>query len=233
MWAGDMFLRAGFALGPAAAMVALRGAQSATGLGLVAVRAAQREWLRAGFEALECLEDVVAEARAGTARSAASAAAGATTVMPPVEVIALRARAGGTAAVPRPVAVAVEHAGPARLRLRPRGPEEAEALALIAEPLARFPGVRRAGLRPLTGSLVLETETAGHAMHLAEALERAGLVALARVHFPHPAAVATRLGLDRIDLAIRLRSGGRQDLLAALGRMIATLEARGPLGRRP
>lgn len=220
MWPQGIMLAAGSVLGTAAMLGAMQGARAAMALGLAGVRATQREGLRAGFEAMECVEDLVAEARAGRLEALPVA---------PVEVVAGRVAAGGAAAAPAPVRVTVEHAGPGRLRLRPQPLSDAAALEL-AEGLARFPGVRRAGLRPLTGSVVLDVEGDGGA--LAASLELAGVLRRSALHFRHPAALGALVALDRLDALVRMRSAGREDLRGLLGATLEALEARARGGPR-
>ncbi len=202
------------AMVPGAGRIAMRQMSFGLAVGQAMGRAAQRQMLRATAEALEVVEDLVAEARAERA-------------LPPEAplpvVVSGRSREAARAVAPRAAEMALVHGAGGRLRLRLRGaPSEAEMAALAAA-LRGFPGVTAVACRPITRSFVVDC--AGRAEELAAVLERAGVVRLSPVAFPHPAAVLTALAIARLDALMRARSGGRHSLKSALAQVLEAVEA--------
>lgn len=218
-----MWLRA-LAIGSAAATfgaaalfpgTAARAGRELMTFGLAANRAVQREMFRAAAEAIEVVEDLVAEVRAETPGNAPNE-----TPLP--EVLAGRVTAGASTVQPMAMDASIAHAVGRRLRLRLRGAAEEGDLVRFAAALSGFPGVRRARIHPATRSVVLEGD--GPASALAEVLQSSGMLRLTPQLFQHPAAWATSLALMRLDAVLRARSRGRHDLRSAVRMVLKAAE---------
>lgn len=218
MWVGAVM--AGTALAMRAAMagptLALQAATGAAGLALLAAEEMRRQSLRAGAEAVEALEDFVAESDPARRDGAAL----------DVDEVIEGYVAGSSVRPPPPPLVAEMHRTETRLRLQCLMGPLPDGGAALAAALAGFPGVCRVVPRAMTGSLLIETAP-GLTADLADRMARAGLIALSPFGLRHPGWVAARLSLQRADMAVRLRSGGR----VGLGEVISGLPRRGRAAR--
>lgn len=233
MWGRTLMLGTGMAVGgllliPGAAAAAMQGARTAVAVGVAANRLVGRQMLRATAEAVEVVEDLVAEVRADLEARSRPAA------RPDTVVIAGAPLGGERPPALRPADLAQSHVAGRRLRLRFRGAVEDGQMERVAAEVAAFPGVARVRLKPLTRSLVVETE--GPAEAIAESLARTGVVRLAEAGYPHPAALAMSFALGRLDDAIRRRTRGEQSLRTVIAMVIEAGDAirarRGSAGRR-
>lgn len=187
------------------------------GAGMLAAQAAMPAPLRRGLaDMADHLEDRFAAARAEVLAAADAAAPD-----PGPDIVS--GMAGALAPTMR-----VAHAAGPRLRLVLVEPSDAATLDALAAALARFPGMRRVGLRSASGSIRLEAGIP--AADLAARLERAGLVRILGPASRPVVAHGTAAALGWIDALIRLRSRGQADLDSVLSMLAVAL---GVLGRDP
>ncbi|HKK37351.1 MAG TPA: hypothetical protein VJ994_13735 [Paracoccaceae bacterium] len=114
-----------------------------------------------------------------------------------------------------PPRVRAAHVCRGRLRLRPDGRATPETLRRIAEAAEAAPGARRVVSRPATGSVIVEADADADALR--DWLESGEALRLAPREPPSPPFGRTaRLGLFRLDQALRERSEGALDFRSAL-----------------
>ncbi len=235
MWGRTVMLGTGMAVGglmliPGAATAAMQGARTAMALGVAANRMVSRQMLRATAEALEVVEDLVAEVRADLEARSGAAPEKSHVVIPGRA--AAEAGADARAVALQPADLARIHVVGRRLRLRFRGALADGEMDRVATEIAAFPGVARLRLKPLTRCLVIETD--GPAEQLAEALERTGVARLAEAGYPHPAALATSIALGWLDQELRRRTRGKQSLRSVIAMVVeAGLAIRARRGTGP
>lgn len=218
MWTRGLVIGSTAALGmlafvPGAGTAMARSAREAMAVGLAVNQAVQRQMLRATAEAVEVVEDLIAEVRAEGAPAEPDA--------PAPEVVL--GRVTGLPAVQGAADLALVHQAGRRLRLRLRGAVSPAEMHQVADTIRGFPGVEGVEIRPVTRSLVITCE--GSAAAFARALETAGVATLAPVAFRHPAALITAFLLARADAGIRARSRGKADLKTTVGLLLKAVEA--------
>ncbi|MGF1500442.1 MAG: hypothetical protein ACFBSD_01375 [Paracoccaceae bacterium] len=218
---GQAMAMGGLALGPAMGAAGIGMMRAWFDAGLSVQAAAQRQMLATGGDALEAVEDVIAEVKVGLAPEAVAAGA------------VIEGRLTGAPAPPaQSLRLGVAHASGNRLRLQLSDPGQRDRLPATEAAIRGFPDVVSVTLRPLTGSLIVEGSVP--AADLATGLATSGLIALAgRQPAPLPAFI-TRLWLARLDALMRVRSDGKQDLRSLLAAMLISSEVlsdgRGRLG---
>lgn len=218
MWARGIMIGTGLAMGgvmlvPGAVASVARGSRAALAMGLAVNSEIRRQALVALAEAVETVEDVVAEVRRAQTPTGQ--------ISEPV-VVPARAASGGAAVARAPWPVACLSQSERRLRLRPIGlPDPSEIMRLGAE-IAAFPGVSGVTHRPRTSSLVVKTEAP--AADVLASLRANGVIIPAAIWFRHPAALGTVFALERLDAMIRLRSSGQSDLRQVIAMVLRAVE---------
>lgn len=131
-----------------------------------------------------------------------------------------------------PVPLLLLHEGPGRLRLRADPPLAPAAAVALLDRLGGLPGIRRAVLRPRTGSFILEGE--GPPGSLAATLRGSGLVRLSAPPAPPPLGQAVAFDLALLDAAVARRTEGMLNARSAFALLLllgaAVQAARGQLG---
>lgn len=120
---------------------------------------------------------------------------------------------------PAPVRMHPVHRARHRLRLRLDRPPAEGDIAAFADSLASVPGVRRAVLRPRTGSVILDT-LADPDEVLAEIAAR-GIATIGRKPVPPPVGQIVQFGMLRADQTLKTRTEGALDLQTAIGLLLA------------
>ncbi|MGF1447150.1 MAG: hypothetical protein ACFBRM_13260 [Pikeienuella sp.] len=217
MWSRALMIGPTAALGmlalvPGAGGAMARSTREAMAAGLAVNRAMQRQMLKAAVEAIEVVEDLIAEVRADDVRPLSEAQ----------PVVVAGRPAGALTAAPRAADLAIFHEAGQRLRLRIRGAVGEAEMAALADTLSGFPGVTSATLRPLSKSVIVVS--AGPAAALAASLEEAGVARFARVKFQHPAALLAAALISATDSGIRSRTRGKSDLRTVLRLLIEAAE---------
>jgi hypothetical protein len=110
----------------------------------------------------------------------------------------------------------VVHSAKGRLRLRLAGPVPGDAaLQTLADRLASVEGVRRARIRPNTGSVILDLTQPG--ADVLDAIALSGAARLTAPAEPPPVARVLELGLAGADRRVAQETGGALDLRTAIG----------------
>jgi hypothetical protein len=125
-----------------------------------------------------------------------------------------------TATEPGPPLLRLAHRADRRLRLKlAEPPPGGDALQAFVDRLAGTRGVRRARLRPTTGSVILDL--ALPAGEVLAALETAGVARLAPPPPTVPVGVAVEATLAQADAGLSRATDGALDLRTALGLALA------------
>jgi hypothetical protein len=113
-----------------------------------------------------------------------------------------------------PLRLVPVHETAGRLRLRLDGDASPEAVAALADSLARIPGVRHVVVRPNTGSVILTLDLPS--AEVRAAIASSGAARLVAPPKRPPVGQVLALGAMRADMEVRARSGDALDLRTAL-----------------